>query len=151
MTNFKSLITNDSLFYQLWNKFVDRLINKVNIRIQCVNNAMMVFKLLLCTCMKQMLFSFNHNWISVRKLDKQLQETGYLLHKKRSSRPSVSNETVENIWKSFFEFQKTCPKNVKSQSFWLGLQIINFSYCMLSYEAAFCITNMYITTMFEFG
>jgi hypothetical protein len=55
---------------------------------------------------------------SIRRWDKQLKETGSLLDKQRSGRPSVSDGSVKNIRRSFIRGPK---KSVRKCALQLGL------------------------------
>jgi hypothetical protein len=50
----------------------------------------------------------------IRRWDRQLKGTGNLLHRQRSGRPSVSDESVENIRNSFIRSPKNCVGLSKS-------------------------------------
>jgi transposase len=84
---------------------------------------------------------------NIHRWDKQLKETGSLLDKKRSRRPSVSDESVEAIWTSFLRSPR---KLVRKCARKLGLLkttvhrvlkkvcillATSFSYCMQSGQA----------------
>jgi hypothetical protein len=67
---------------------------------------------------------------SIPRCDRQLKETGSLLDKHRSGRPSVSDESVENTRNSFIRSPK---KSVHACARELGLSlVINFSCCVQS-------------------
>jgi transposase len=84
---------------------------------------------------------------NIRRWDKQLKETGRLLDKKRSGRPSVSDESVEAIRTNFLRSPR---KSVRKCARELGLPkttvhrvlkevcvllATSFSYCMQSGQA----------------